>query len=304
MTPRLYKLMKAIFDFVDNHGRMPSGGDLANKGCGIRGIVLRDMRRLEDLGYIGRFVKNGEWAETGFVTDTGRAVAILNPTVKSHTPRMTVYNGPGTLFKKSVIQPHREYTYTRPRALKPGYSSAKLGFHVKRGKWDGAKIYSLSLEERETCPSTCHMWKTCYGNNMPFAKRMKHGPELMEAIDTDLSALCCNGDELVVVRLHILGDFYSVEYVEFWEEKLDEYPNLRLFGYTAHPRNSDIGRAVYYLGWDRAAIRFSGSGLPMFGAEVGGELGFPCPEQAGTSPNCGECTACWEATKTVRFKMH
>ena len=35
-----------------------------------------------------------------------------------------------------------------------------------------------------------------------------------------------------VVRFHVLGDFYSVEYVGLWRRLLRQYPTLRVFGYT------------------------------------------------------------------------
>ena len=70
-----------------------------------------------------------------------------------------------TRYQKSIKNAHKFTT------LKKGSSNKKLGFKVTAKKWTGKRLYSLTLVERETCPTTCHHWDDCYGNNMPFAHR-------------------------------------------------------------------------------------------------------------------------------------
>ena len=59
-----------------------------------------------------------------------------------------------------------------------------------------------------------------------------------------------------VVRLHVLGDFYSVEYVGLWRRLLRQYPTLRVFGYTARidAKNyliaAALASAADEFGWD------------------------------------------------------
>ena len=43
---------------------------------------------------------------------------------------------------------------------------------VKKGKFAGYVIFTLTLEERATCPRDCFHWDNCYGNNMAFAHRV------------------------------------------------------------------------------------------------------------------------------------
>ena len=114
--------------------------------------------------------------------------------------------------------------------LKPS-TNAKLGRKVEKGAWKGARFLTLTLTERETCPRSCPHWNDCYGNNMHLAKRISTDG-LMEKIESDLEAL--NPKNEYVVRLHVLGDFYSVEYVEFWNRMLEKFENVRVYGYTAH----------------------------------------------------------------------
>ena len=66
---------------------------------------------------------------------------------------------------------------------------------------------------------------------MHLAKRISTAG-LMEKIESDLEAL--NPKKDYAIRLHVLGDFYSVEYVEFWNQMLDRFSNIKIFGYTAH----------------------------------------------------------------------
>lgn len=114
--------------------------------------------------------------------------------------------------------------------LKPS-SNAKLGKKVTKGPWKGHEFLTLTLTERETCPQSCPHWSDCYGNNMHLAKRISTDG-LMAKIESDLEAL--NPKKSYVVRLHVLGDFYSVEYVEFWNRMLEKFSNVRVYGYTAH----------------------------------------------------------------------
>jgi hypothetical protein len=170
------------------------------------------------------------------------ALSTKNVTFLGHAKPMkvdhpSIINGT-TKFANSKLtnlDPMKEKT-----ALKAS-SNAKLGKKVLRGAWKGAEILTLTLTERETCPVTCEHWNDCYGNNMHLAKRLST-VNLMEAIERDLNNL--NPAKQYVVRLHVLGDFYSVEYVEFWNRMLDTYSNIKIFGYTAHAINNDHLRKV------------------------------------------------------------
>jgi len=119
---------------------------------------------------------------------------------------------------------------TEKCVLKPS-SNAKIGTFVKRGAWKGSKFLTLTLTERKTCPRSCKHWNDCYGNNMHMAKRIST-VGLMEKIESDLEAL--NPNKMFAIRLHVLGDFYSVEYVEFWNRMFAKFDNIKVFGYTAH----------------------------------------------------------------------
>ena len=129
-----------------------------------------------------------------------------------------------------------------PNMLKPGTNNAKLGGYVTAKKWQGMAMYSLTLEERKTCPSTCEQWNNCYGNNMPFAHRFDHtSPMFYSDLTDQLRKLSLkHKGEGFVVRLHVLGDFFDEQYVKYWELSLNQLPELHAFGYTHHDRDQGL----------------------------------------------------------------
>ena len=81
-------------------------------------------------------------------------------------------------------------------------TNKKLGKKVTKGKYKGFPIFTVTLQERATCPTDCIHWSNCYGNNMPFATRYtvdKQAIELMESELTELQRKYPNG---FLVRLH------------------------------------------------------------------------------------------------------
>ena len=217
----------------------------------------------------------------------------------------------GTRYKKS----RRKLADYQHRILKP-VTNKKLNKRVTKGKLAGYKVYTLTLEERATCPPSCHHWSTCYGNNMPFAHRLEHGQELIRRIGDELAE---HGDKLLLVRLHVLGDFWSVEYVEAWAGWLAKYPNLAIWGYTHNwpdspvPKERAIAEAItrtreafpdrFNIRWsDRPDLPFSANSEDLQQPEKGKAL--ICPEQLG-GDGCGKCTLCWDQpNRQIIFKTH
>lgn len=198
--------------------------------------------------------------------------------------------------------------------LKPASDNNKLGkgFSViQKGDWKGMSMFSLTLEERKTCPPSCLHWKDCYGNNMRFAHRIEHGPELEKRLELELDFLASHHKIGFVVRLHVLGDFYSPEYVLFWARMLKKHKNLRIFGYTAR-WDDIIGINIRFLNTqfrDRCVIRFSRNeefdGENKFAANDKFEgKAITCPEQTGKTQSCLTCGLCWKMNTTVKFNTH
>jgi len=173
-------------------------------------------------------------------------------------------------------------------------------------------LYTLTLEERATCPSTCTEWLTCYGNNMHFARRHIAGEALEDRLWQELKQLDAMHPAGFVVRLHILGDFYSEAYVDLWAHALERFTALRVFGFTARdPDACEIGSAVYAMNVaepDRCRIRFSGAALGGMGSlviETRDESSHvACPAQHGATDCCATCGLCWTMDRVVEFVRH
>lgn len=228
---------------------------------------------------------------------------------KSLRPGHQAVTGAHTQYPMTVRDPKGEFV------LKSGQNSRKIGAMVTKGKWARMPIYTLTLEERATCPVSCGEWMSCFGNKMHYARRYRHGPGLIRALRDQLEMLEALHPRGFVVRLHVLGDFFSPEYAEQWITWLNEFPALRVFGYTAHAPESEIGRvldAASKCRWDRFAVRFSGSSAPersttvVAHEAVAPASAIVCPAQtvAGADKCCGSCTLCWATTKPIAFVRH
>lgn len=214
-----------------------------------------------------------------------------------------------TLFKGQVLP------VNGADVLKSGHNSAKIGKRITKGRWAGFEIYTLTLEERATCPTTCKHWRSCYGNNMHFAQRFSHGDALETKIVHEIADLYRRHPGGFVVRLHVLGDFYSVRYVQLWSVLLDECPALHAFGFSARwdYQNDPIAKELIDLvqrRWDRFAIRFSNAPVDEC-STVSIEHPFQkpadaiiCPQQLGKTPSCSTCGLCWQTRRRIAFVQH
>ena len=210
--------------------------------------------------------------------------------------------GKRTLFPSMVREPGGE------AVLKSGMNNRKIGKEVRKGRWKGYPIYTLTLEERATCPSSCKHWTGCYGNKMHLARRFRHGEGLEEILETELAALQREHPGGFVVRLHVLGDFYSVEYAMAWLLWLGMFPALHVFGFTAWHPPTDIGNAIaiverFYA--DRFWVRLSDGPGPRSTvttkrASVPSDAVL-CPFETGQTDTCGTCGLCWTTAKRIAF---
>jgi hypothetical protein len=236
------------------------------------------------------------WVKTGSRHSTGRKPAPASP------------DATGTRFPTRVLRVDQ-----MPRLLVPGMDNVKIGRDVRKGKHRGYRIFTLSLEERKTCPWTCQHWTTCYGNAMPFAKRIDHtDPAFLPALMNEVDMLV-KKHKGVLIRLHALGDFFDQRYVIFWQNLCVSHPTLAIFGYTAHLPGSPIGDEIalgHELFGDQWMIRFSNGAMSKMSTasikhadEKPGDA-FLCPEQTGQTRCCATCGLCWSTEKNVAFQEH
>ena len=197
-------------------------------------------------------------------------------------------------------------------------TNIKLGKKVTKGIFKDMPIFTVTLEERATCSDTCLHWWTCYGNNMPVATRYEANDALTDAMEIELEELNRKHKNGFLVRLHVLGDFYSVEYVELWDKWLAQFDNLYVYGYSERKTGTPIGDALNILRerWtSRFMVRVSGDfnlttmtalsfDNDMAVSQIENKQAFLCPVQEDKTDSCGTCGLCWTAKKNVVFKTH
>ena len=177
------------------------------------------------------------------------------------TTRLKAIEQGSTQYTKTVTPPGISHVTGQPtRMLKRAADNAKLGGGRtvrtwQRGPFKGLPLYSLTLEERATCDRSCPVWDLCYGDHMPFASRfdatLDEGRPLMRLLEQELCDLDNRHPEGYSVRLHVLGDFFSLRYVVFWRRSLRRHPGLRAYGYTH--RTGALSRAI-----DKVFMEFPG----------------------------------------------
>lgn len=229
---------------------------------------------------------------------SGVSIGPLNPAWRSGR----------TIFTSRVFDPDEVQ-----RVLKTGHQSRKIGKMVMKGHRRGWTIFTLTLEERATCPRSCAAWGICYGNGMHAAERIVAGPALELALWGELAALQAAHPRGFMVRLHILGDFYSEAYVRLWADALAMFPALHVFGFTARAPGTAIGDAINVLvrtRWVRFAVRFSGRPGADFASRVIADgrgsdaMAITCPAQLGKTDCCATCALCWQSTRSIAFLRH
>lgn len=251
-----------------------------------------------------------------------------SPTGPAHAedskPMILHVGHPATIEKRTLF-PTMVRDVGGERLLKPGENSGKIGRVVTKGPWKGFPIYTLTLEERATCPTSCRSWASCYGNHMPFARRFRHGADLEWRLEREVAALELDHPRGFAVRLHSLGDFYSVRYVKLWRRLLKSCKALHVFGYTA--RIDSIGDEIAYElallvrdywvrmeSCPRFAVRFSNAPVAARSTiTLESPVSVPddailCPVQWTPSGKraeaCGSCGLCWNTWRRIAFLIH
>ena len=240
---------------------------------------------------------------------TGSNTKAIDATQQSTTALHDRGSEAHTRYIKSITAPYAT------RCFKAGTNNKKIGGPVvTKGKWRGLPIFTLTLEERSTCPPHCEQWNDCYGNNMPFAKRIDHrSPLFYEALTDELDTFDYLYTYGYVVRPHILGDFFDEKYVRWWGAQVLRRPALHGWGFTHHRSDSRIGRYIQeHINCDRFNIRFSDDPTLINSTRVEDDWEYQpaddeivCPEQLGQTSSCANCSLCWEQRdKRIIFLRH
>ena len=211
-------------------------------------------------------------------------------------------------------------------------------------------------EDGGTCPGAttgeggCLWSKNEKGAPTCYAKKIQRiYPSLTKVLNTNTAAVTNKSfDELVITlrntvikfllnnkggkqvfRLHVSGDFFSLEYAKAWAYVMKEWPLVKFWAYTrsyteeinvvpifagiinmslyisVDPQNKARGLEVY-----NQYKQFTNIGIAALGETVVEGIRFiPCPELAKKVNNCGACKLCFTHTdkiklRPIKFKLH
>jgi hypothetical protein len=153
---------------------------------------------------------------------------------------------------------------------------------------------------------------------MPFAHRFKTNSDevFTKILEEEIFYLLKKHKFGIHIRLHVLGDFFSKYYINFWRSILWSFDRVSIYGYTAHKPTSKLGKqindAINQIGFERFAIRFSNADVELSANSTEYKpkknVSFKpivCLEQENKVANCVSCGVCWNSkAKQILFKTH
>lgn len=240
------------------------------------------------------------------------------PRSNSITPKQRIaIDNNRSVFQNKVVDPA---TYNG-KLLKLAENNSKLGNGkniIQKGGLKGSPLLYLTLEERATCPIDCVHYFDCYGNSMWQATRFKSGKALEDKLKIEVAELAGQYKKFMV-RLHVLGDFYSPEYVKVWSDLVEKHPELYIFGYTAWHKGPiyDAIRLNLLTKPTRVSIRFSVDTWAYDDFDAFSSINHTyavsqsfvgqsivCPEMQDKTDSCLTCGLCWSIGKNIKFLNH
>jgi len=200
------------------------------------------------------------------------------------------------------------------------FGETRVKVRAELSRWNSklGVIPSFSLPVLKTCPGKTEFCsRLCYGLKGRFTRQ-----RIRELVQNNLEA--SRQPDFVermireilkakpeAFRLHVIGDFYSVEYVEKWLEIADRLPDVKFFGSTRSWRVLGLRDAVTRLRdlpnlYLRASIDLSHLDQPSHSWGVWSieGKGDPCPHDYGLADNCITCKKCWQTKDSdIRLRL-
>lgn len=196
---------------------------------------------------------------------------------------------------------------------------------LSKGNTKIGNIVSFSLPAITTCPGrTPWCEKKCYAHRLEkrypnvrnsYASNLEASKQedFVEKMNESLAKIKTN-----TVRLHVSGDFYSIEYIENWIKIIKANPDIQFYTYTKSWRIPDLLPYIVTLAQVENLVVFAstdddtkGETIPKGMREAYAGDNKPdkflfCLEQAGKADSCESCKMCFKrnVTSDIYFKTH
>ena len=184
---------------------------------------------------------------------------------------------------------------------------------ISRGNMKTGTLPSFSLPVIVTCPGkTPFCERYCFGlkGRFTLARLKEINDQRLDATlkpeFTDIIVMEISKTRAPAFRLHVVGDFYSVEYIEKWIEIANRLPHVIIFGSTRSWRCEFLAEVMKEFRdlsnvYMKASIDATDN-LDPFSCgwnvwSVEGE-GQPCPHDYGLVGSCASCKRCWSKRDT------
>lgn len=182
------------------------------------------------------------------------------------------------------------------------------------------KIFVWNLPPIITCPGISDWCKqNCYNADDRYEKFpidkwcenlwwvLNDKDTLSKRISLQLGG-CIN--KRIAVRIHSSGDFFSIEYIDFWKDIIQKNPDVLFWGYTRSWVISELTESVkdlnnlgnmkLILSWDETMVQppdgFAKSIVCNSSNDISDllkkETGVVCPEQYNLVRSCADCGIC------------
>ncbi len=193
---------------------------------------------------------------------------------------------------------------------------------IPEGNSKVGNVRTFSLPAYATCPgASAWCLKHCYAARIERIRpncRMAYARNLALSLDPETFVhrmLKSLPEDTPLVRIHVGGDLYSIDYIQAWEEICHARPLTRFWSYTRSwtlskmlpllERLKDLPNVQLFasvdtdmpmppMGWRKAFIAIDHR------AE-----GIHCPHQQGKAESCLECGYCFKNNRgDVIFTVH
>ena len=190
--------------------------------------------------------------------------------------------------------------------------------HVSAWNTKMGVLPSFSLPVLRTCPGKTEFCsRLCYGLRGRFSHQKmrelyQNNLELSQQADfvgRIVREISKTGAR--AFRLHVVGDFYSVKYVEKWIEIANRLPDVKFFGSTRSwrvpwlrdtvERLRDLPNVYLRASIDPSHLDRPPSSWGVWSIEGEGE---PCLHDYGLAKSCITCKKCWQTKDSdIRLRL-
>lgn len=197
-----------------------------------------------------------------------------------------------------------------------------LGVSFGEGNEKLGEIFTFSLPSKITCPGSSKWCREkCYGKRYE-RRRLK----CRNAYDRNLalsktpekfSGLMIGVIPRIITsfRIHVSGDFYSIEYIESWIKICSSFSNIQFWAYTRSwnvrtliaslEKLRNLSNVQLFASTDTTMPLPSKGWRIAFIEEDSRAEGILCPAQFNESITCLKCGYCFNQKKgNVVFKVH